>query len=180
MPLATTHILIAVILIELYRDFFVKNNKKFPRYYILIVALGSIIPDLDFAVYYFLSFFGFSINEIHRTYSHTIFIPLMLFFAGIFTYRFKIKNKVFGKKHLTLPMTFFIMTFGALLHLILDVTLSGIIMPVYPFFDYSAGLNLIEIFPLAWQDTILPVADAVLLMFWIFWMEFKLKIDNYF
>jgi len=180
MPYATTHILIAVILIELYRDFFVKNNRKFPRYYILIAAIGAIIPDLDFAVYYLLSFFGFTLEQIHRTFLHSLFIPLIFFLIGIFAWKLKIKNKQFGKKHITLPTTFFIFTFGILLHLILDAILSGNIVLFYPFTDYSIGFNLVELFPLAWQDTILPVLDAVLLLFWIFWMEFKLKISNYF
>lgn len=180
MPYATTHILIAIILIELYRDYFVKNNKKFPRYYILIAAIGSIIPDLDFVVFYFLSFFGFTINEIHRTFSHSIFIPLILFLIGIFTWQFEIKNKQFAKRHITIPTTFFILAFGTILHLILDATLLGYVMPFYPFSEYAIGLNLVKLLPLMWQDTFLPILDAVLLLFWIFWMQFKLKVDNYF
>jgi membrane-bound metal-dependent hydrolase YbcI (DUF457 family) len=180
MPYATTHILLAILLIELYRDFFVKNNKKFPRYYILIAAIGSIIPDLDIALFYVVSFFGFSFNEIHRTFLHSIFIPLIFFLAGILTYALKIKNREFEKRHITLPTTFFILTFGIVLHLVLDATLSGSIMPFYPFSKMGIGLNLVNLFPVAWRDIILPTLDAALLLFWIFWMEFRLKINNYF
>jgi len=180
MPFATTHILVAIILVELYRDYFVKNNKKFPRYYILIAAIGAIIPDLDFALYYILYFFGFSLEQIHRTFLHTLFIPLILFLIGIFFWKLEIKHKQFAKKHITLPTTFFILSAMSLLHLILDFTLAGSVMPLYPFSNYTIEINLIEFFPLAWQETILPVLDAVLLLLWIFWMEFKLKINNYF
>ena len=180
MPYATTHILLAVILIELYRDLFVKNNKKFPRYYILIAAIGAIIPDLDVAVYYGLSFFGFTLEQLHRMFSHTIFIPLILSIIGLFFWRFEIKNEQFAKRHITLPTTFFILSAMSLLHLILDATLAGYVMPFYPISDYSIGLNLVELFPIAWQGIILPTIDAILLLFWVAWMEFKLKIPDYF
>ena len=180
MPFATTHILVAVILMELFRDFIVKDNKKFPRYYILIAAVGAIIPDLDIAGYYVLSFFGFSFEQIHRTFFHTIFIPLILLLIGIFMYQMKIKNREFGKRHLHLPTTFFIFAAGSLLHLILDAVLAGQIVPFYPFSYFSIGFNLINLFPQAWHDLVLPTLDGVLLLFWIFWMEFKLKISDYF
>ncbi|MDP2628717.1 MAG: metal-dependent hydrolase [Nanoarchaeota archaeon] len=180
MPLATTHILVAIILIELFRNFFVKDNKKFPRYYILIAALGGIIPDLDIAGYYVLSLFGFTFEQIHRTFFHTIFIPLILFLIGIFIYQTKMKSKEFGKRHINLHTTFFILAAGSLLHLILDATLSGYIIPFYPFSSFSVGLNIIKLFPTAWQSLILPTLDGILLIFWIFWMEFKLKISDYF
>jgi membrane-bound metal-dependent hydrolase YbcI (DUF457 family) len=180
MPFATTHILITIILVELYRDFFIKDNKKFPRYYILIAAIGAIIPDLDVVLFLVLSSFGFTIQQLHRMFSHTIFVPLILIILGIFAQELKLKNKEFGKRHITLPMTFYILAFGSLIHLILDSTIAGAIMPLYPFNTYSIGLNLVELFPIAWQELVLPGLDAALLLFWISWMEFKLKISNYF
>lgn len=47
MPYTTTHVLIWVILIELFRDFFIKDTRKFPRYYILIMAIAAILPDFE-------------------------------------------------------------------------------------------------------------------------------------
>jgi membrane-bound metal-dependent hydrolase YbcI (DUF457 family) len=180
MPFATTHILIAIILIELFREYFIKNNKKFPRYYILIAAIGGILPDLDLAAYYILSFFDFTFAQIHRTFSHTIFIPLILFFIGIFILFFGIKSSALCKKHINLHISFFILSGGMLLHLILDAMLSGSIIPFYPFSDYFIGLNLINLFPENWRNLIAPTIDGILLIFWLFWMEFKLKIDDYF
>lgn len=180
MPFATTHILLAVIIIELFREFFIKNNNKFPRYYILIAAIGGIIPDLDVAIYFPLSFFGFTITQLHRMFSHTIFIPIILLLIGFSILGLKIKNSEFSKRHITLHTTFFILAAGTILHLILDLTLAGYIIPFYPFSNYSIGFNLINIFPIQWRDIILPTFDAVLLLFWISWMEFKLKINDYF
>lgn len=180
MPYATTHILVAIILIELFREYYFKDNKKFPRYYILIAAIGTIIPDLDIGFYYILYFFGFSLEQVHRTFLHTIFVPLILFLIGMSIMTLKIKNSEFGKRHITLHATFFILSAGSLLHLILDAIITGSITPLYPFSDYSIGLNLINIFPEAWREIIPPTLDAILLIFWLFWMEFKLKISDYF
>lgn len=180
MPYAPTHILVPIVLVELFREWFVKDNKKFPRYYIFLVAIGGIIPDLDIAGFYVLSFFGFTLEQIHRTFFHSIFIPLILLLLGIFFWKFQINNKHFAKRHMTLPAVFFILSFGAFMHLLLDFIVVGKIMPFYPFSDYSVGLDLITIFPLAWKETILGSIDAALIIFWIAWLQFKLKVSDYF
>ena len=78
MPQAVTHFLVVVILLELYREFFVKKKKSFPVHYVFIGGLAGLLPDLDIAVYYALSFFGFTIQEVHRTFSHNLFFPLKI------------------------------------------------------------------------------------------------------
>ncbi len=180
MPFTVTHVLAAIILVELFREYVIKNNKKFPRYYILIAAIGGIIPDLDIALFYALYPFGFAFEQIHRTFFHTIFIPLILFAIGFATLKFDIKSKTVRRKHLKLPGIFIILAATSLLHLILDATIAGTIMPLYPFSNFEIGLNLISIFPEEIRMTALLTLDAILLFFWIFWMEFKLKIDDYF
>ena len=80
MPYAVTHVLAAIILVELFREYIIKDNRKFPRYYILIAAIGGIIPDLDIGLVYIMHFFGFAVEQIHRTFLHSIFIPLILLF----------------------------------------------------------------------------------------------------
>ena len=82
MPQAITHILIPLILVGLFRDYFVKNKKIFPLHYVLIAGIAGLIPDLDVAAYYLLSFFGYTLNEVHRTFSHNIFVPKILFFIA--------------------------------------------------------------------------------------------------
>jgi len=180
MPYAVTHILIAIILVELFREFFIKDNKKFPRYYILIAAFGAIIPDLDFIFVYLLNPLGFTINQIHRTILHTIFIPIILLLCGAISWKLKLKNKQFGKKHLHLPTIFFLLAIMNTLHLILDALFSGQITPLYPFLDYTIGLWLVTFLPEELQQIIFQTIDGILLLFWIIWMEFKIKITSYF
>jgi len=180
MPYAVTHILVAIILIELFREYFVKDNKKFPRYYILIAAIAGIIPDFDIAAFYILYFFGFTFEQIHRTFLHTLFVPFSLLLIGIFIHHTKIKSNKIRKRHMKLSVIFYIFAAGSLLHLILDASLAGAIMPFFPLTNFSIALNLVELAPEELKDLILPTLDGILLLFWIFWMEFKLKVDDYF
>jgi len=176
MPQAVTHFLIPVILLELFREFFVRKKKTFPVHYIFIGGLAGLIPDLDIAVYYFLSFFGFTLNEVHRTFSHNLFVPLIFIFLGLLFYKFK--NKELGKHHLKLSNIFFVIAFGIFIHLLLDAIISGMVIPFYPFSTLTIGLNLISILPHPWQSTILPTLDAIMLIAWMIYLEVKHKISD--
>ena len=178
MPFAITHILAAILLIELYREYF-SSSKKLPRYYILIAAIGSMIPDLDIAAYYVLYSFGFSFEQIHKTFFHTIFIPLILLLISLFFYKTGIKNKELSKKHLKISSIFFIFAGASLLHLMLD-SLFTEVMLFYPFSLHEFGINIIKFVPEGLNFFVCPTLDGILLFLWIFWMEFKLKISRYF
>jgi membrane-bound metal-dependent hydrolase YbcI (DUF457 family) len=176
MPQAVTHFLIPVILLEIFREFFVKNKKTFPVHYVFIAGLAGLLPDFDVAAYYILSFFGLTLQQVHRTFSHTLFLPLLFLLLGLFFWKFK--NKELGEHHLKLKNIFFAIAFGTFIHLLLDATASGVVMPLYPFFTFTVGLNLILLLPSQWQSTILPTLDAVLLIFWMVYLELKHKISN--
>lgn len=176
-PHAVTHVLVAIVLLELYRRYFVKNKEAFPLHYIIIGGIAALIPDLDIALFYLLSFFGFTINEVHRTFSHTLFLPLLFFILAGASYSFK--SKKLGRKHLKLRNIFLVIGFGILVHLILDATLIGKIMPFFPLSDYSFGLNIMGFFPTQWHNTIMPSLDAVVLIAWLISLEIRHKISRY-
>ncbi len=177
MPQAITHFLIPVILLELYRHFFVKNKKSFPIHYVFIGGLAGLIPDLDIVAYYILNLFGFTIQEVHRTFSHNLFVPM--FFVALALPFYAFKNKRLGKYHLKLKTIFFIIAFGILVHLLLDATIDGTIMPLYPLSDFAVGLNLVNFLPLPWQNTIVPALDALILIAWMISLEVRHKISNF-
>tara|TARA_Y100000310_G_C20271115_1_gene618075 strand:+ start:20 stop:562 length:543 start_codon:yes stop_codon:yes gene_type:complete len=179
MPQAVTHFLIPAILIALFRDFYLRkrDRRKFPLHYVLIGGLAGLIPDFDIAVYYVLSFFGVAINQVHRTFSHNLFVPLIFLLLG-FVF-IGVRNKELGKHRLKLSTIFFVLTFGVLIHLILDGILAGSIIPFYPFFDYSIGLSLIDNLPSQFRTTIVPVIDAVLLIFWMIYLELRHRISDF-
>lgn len=177
MPHAVTHVLIAIILLELYRDYFVKNKRVFPLHYVLIGGIAGLLPDIDVAAYYILYFFGFSYSEVHRVFFHNLFVPLIFVCFALVFYKFK--SKELGERHLKLRNIFLVIAFGSLIHLILDVVISGTIVPFYPFSSLSFGLNLIKIAPLAWQESILPSIDAILLVLWLIHLEIRHKISSF-
>ena len=176
MPHALTHVLVVIVLLEIFRHYVVKRKEAFPVHYIIIGGIAGLVPDLDIAVYYLLSYFGFTINEVHRTFSHNLFVPLLFgIFAGL-SYSFK--SKKLGVRHLKLRNIFLVIAFGIFVHLVLDVLLAGAIMPFYPISNHSFGLNLISIFPTAWQPSIMPSLDALLLILWLISLEFRHRISR--
>lgn len=179
MAYAVTHMIMAIIAIELFRKLFVKNNKIFPRYYILIAAIAGLIPDLDIAAYYILYFFGFGLEQVHRTFMHSIFIPLGLFLIGMFFYTTGIKHQELRKHRMKISTIFFIFAAGTMIHLTLDM-IYGHIPPLYPYIKTNIGLDLLFKFPKTLQELIPATIDGLLFLGWLMWMQFKLKIDNYF
>ena len=140
MPYAITHFLVVVILLELFRDFFIKDKRAFPVYYVFIGGLAGLLPDLDLAMFYGLSFFGYGFNEVHRVFLHNLFIPLLLLLLGLIFYGFK--SEILGERHLKLRNIFFVIAFGSFIHLILDALVYGEVMFFYPLSYYAIGFNL--------------------------------------
>jgi membrane-bound metal-dependent hydrolase YbcI (DUF457 family) len=175
MPYAVTHVLVPLVILALFRDFVVK--KKFSLHYILIGGIAGILPDIDVAVYYILSFFGFTMNEIHRTFSHNIFIIMLFILLGtVFYYS---GDKKLGRQKIKLSMVLFVISFGIFMHLSLDFLVAGEIMPFYPLNHFKIGLNLVQLLPLAWHETIVQSLDATLLVLWLVYMEVKHKISDF-
>jgi hypothetical protein len=179
MAYAVTHALFAILAVEIFRKFSVKNNKIFPRYYILVAAVAGLIPDLDIAAYYVLYFFGFTLDQVHRKFMHSVFIPLGLFLIGIFLYKTGIKSPELRKHRLKISTIFFIFATGTIIHLILDST-YGKIFPLYPFITIPIGFDLLSLFPEDFQELIPATIDGILFLLWLAWMQFKLKIPEYF
>lgn len=177
---AVTHVLIPLIILSLFRDFLKKENKKkFPLHYVLIGGLAGLLPDLDVAAYYVLGFFGFTINQVHRTFSHNLFIVLFFIILGVIFYFSKLRIKEFGKHGLKIHKVMFVISFGIFVHLVLDALIAGVIIPFYPFQDFFIGFYLIRLLPLAWQDSFIPSLDAALLVLWIIYLEVKHKISDF-
>ena len=179
MPQAVTHFLIPAILVALFRDFYLKKRDRqtFPLHYVLIAGLAGLLPDIDIAIYYLFSFFGFAYGEVHRTFSHNLFVPLIFLILG-FVF-IGVRNRELGKHKLKLSTIFFILAFGILIHLTLDSLVAGSILPFYPLSNFEFGLDLISKLPGQFQGTIVPVIDAILLVFWMIYLELRHKISDF-
>jgi len=179
MPQAAAHILIPLILVSLFRDFCIrkKGKRKFPLHYVLIAGIAGIIPDLDIVVFWVLNFFGFTISQIHRTFGHTIFIPLAFFLLFIIFHNTNLKE--LGRHKLKLSLIFLMLAFGSLVHLVLDAVFAGFIVPIYPFSNFYIGLNLFGYLPPALEELAAPSLDAGLLIIYLIYLEVKHKISDF-
>ena len=175
MTQAVFHIVFAIILAEIVREFFVK--KKFPLYYVFIAGFAGILPDIDVVAFWILYFFGFTLESVHRTFTHSLFLPLVFF---IFALAFiKVKNIRVLKRKVNLSLLFFMLALGVFSHLVLDATIAGVIMPLYPIYTFSIGLNLVDYLPPALSEMALPCLDAGIFILWLFWLEYRHKISDF-
>ena len=177
MPQAVTHIIIALIAGSLIRDYAVKEKKRFPLHYILILGIAALLPDIDVAIYWILHWFGFTLSEVHRTFSHNLFVPLL--FLAIAGLTWKLKNKELGRHHLKIHTIFLMIALGVFIHLILDATIAGRIMPFYPLSTFSAGNNITALMPEPLNQLFFPSLDAALIILWLIYIEWKHKISDF-
>jgi len=167
MPNAVTHVLVPIILVDFYRDHFMKNKKSLPNHMIFLAGVAGLMVDIDLPLsIIFGRWLDLSIPA-HRVMSHNIWIPLTFFALSIF-FRYK-KGK-------TLEKIFLMFAIGTALHLILDFTLVGSIAPFYPVTDTMYGLNLL---PSAYWTDFAASLDAVLLLLWLAHEELTHKISDY-
>jgi membrane-bound metal-dependent hydrolase YbcI (DUF457 family) len=179
MPQAVTHVLVPIILLSVFRHIYQKKTKKrFPLQYVLIGGLAGVIPDLDIPLFWIMHYFGYSIEQVHRTFSHTVFIPIIfLFLAGISKLTIK---KRFGRNKLSMTVILVLCALGSLTHITLDATLSGYITPFYPFSDMKVGTGFpYTIFPEHIANLFIATLDGVLFILWILYLEIKHKISDF-
>jgi len=179
MPQGVTHVLIALILASFIRDFYIskKDKKNFPLHYVLIAGIAGLLPDLDIITFWILNFFGFTLSEVHRTFTHTLFLPIILLIIGILT--LNLKNHTLGRHHLNLHMIFFMLALGSFIHLILDTGIAGTIRPFYPLSNIAVGWDITSIMPYPLNNLFFPSLDAVLLVLWLLYVEWKHRISDF-
>jgi membrane-bound metal-dependent hydrolase YbcI (DUF457 family) len=179
MPQAAAHILVPLILMSLIRDYWIrrKGKKSFPLHYVLIAGIAGIIPDLDVLAYWVLYFFDFTIQQVHRTFMHSMFLVIIFLILAIVTSHRNIPQ--LGRHKLKLSVIFWMIAFGTAVHLILDALLAGYIMPFYPFSEFAVGLNLFGYLPLSLEAIAAPCLDAGLIVFYLIYLEIKHKISDF-
>ena len=179
MPQAVTHILIPIMFLSIFRHIYrKKTNKKFPLQYVLIGGLAGVIPDIDIPIFWIMHYFGYTIEQIHRTFLHTVFIPI-IFLVLAFITKLTIKKRI-GRNKLSVTIILLLCAFGSIVHLTLDATLSGYITPLYPLSDLVVGTGFpFTVFPEHMAVLLLATLDGVLFLLWILYLEIKHKISDF-
>jgi len=167
MPFAVTHILFSLIAVDLYRDYVTKHKKYFTLHTVFLAGLAGLLPDIDIPLNWLLSFFGSSIG--HGTLTHTPFFGLIFLIPGFILLR---------KNH-KVATYFFVICFGVLVHITLDLVFTGGgygIMFLYPL---STQIFQFELYRNLASPGFFAGMDAIILLAWLWHEERKHKIIDY-
>ena len=171
MPLAVTHILVPLVLADIYRDYI--SKKRFNIRYVLIAGLAGLLPDIDILIGWVLNIFKyFDISQLHRTFTHTLFFPLAFLILFLLTENYN--PRFIKRQKLKLNYIFLATAFGVLIHILLDALFSG---PVYILPNIRFGFNLIPLD--SFQGTFFAGLDAIIIVIWLIHEELKHRISDY-
>ena len=173
MPLAVTHVLLTIILVDLFRDYILKNHKKYLTLHTLMVAgIAGLLPDIDIPLNWILGSFGKTIAMLqHGGLTHTPFFALIFLIPAIILWR--------KKKHKT-AVYFFVITFGILLHISLDYLLGGgMYEGIMWFWPISSQMFKIHLLQYSNMPNLFEGIDAILLLGWLWHEEIKHKISDF-
>lgn len=173
MPLAVTHVLLTIILVDLFRDYIMKDHKKYLTLHTIMAAgIAGLLPDIDIPLNWLLGFFGRSYALLqHGGVTHTAVFGLVFLIPG-FVFWKKGKHKM--------AVYFFVICFGVLFHVFLDYLLGGGghggIMWFWPISSNAFKIHLLNYFNLSG----LPAGiDALILLGWLWHEEVKHKISDF-
>ncbi len=182
MPFTATHILIPILLAAVFRDIYNKRNKtKFPLHYVLIAGLGGILPDIDIIISVILNLFGIENWNIHKTFTHSLFFPVVFFVLFLISSKMKAKAQIcrIRRHKLKISMIFLAISFGILTHILLDSIFGQKAYFFYPFSLNDYGIDLVGYLPRDLRGAAFPLMDGFLVVIWIIYLEIKHKISDF-
>lgn len=173
MPLAVTHVLLTIILVDLFRDYVIKKRKKYLTLHtIMIAGVAGLLPDIDVPINWILGFFGKSFEIMsHGGITHTALFGLIFLIPAFILWH---------KKKYKISVYFFVITFGILFHILLDYILGGGsyegIRWLWPLSSHAFKLHLLRNFSL---NNLSAGIDAIILLGWLWHEEVKHKISDF-
>lgn len=173
MPLAVTHVILTIILVDLFRDYIMKKHKKYLTLHTITIAgIAGLLPDIDVPLNWFLNFFGYSFELLkHGGITHTVFFGLIFLIPAFILWK-KEKHKM--------ATYFFVITFGVLFHIFLDYLLGGGayegIMLLWPVSSQAFNLHLLGYLTI---ENLPASIDAIILLAWLWHEEKKHKISDF-
>ena len=162
MAYAVTHVLLVIILLDLFRHY-VFGKRKFPRYLLVVGGIAGLAPDIDIPISWIYNLFTNASVNLHGTFTHTLLIPIIfLAVAGILHYQNKMKW----------AKIFYVIAIGWFFHFVLDCTFGGYKTFFWPImtgnFCPQWGLQ-------SYAQSI----DAIILVVWLVHEEVHKKIKDY-
>ncbi len=162
MALAVTHIILTIVILDLFRHY-VFGRRKFRRYLLIVGGIAGLFPDIDFVIGWIYNFFKGTTIDIHGMFTHSLLFPLLFLLFGLLFYWGKNKKwaGIFG-----------VISAGWFLHLVLDCTFGGAKEYIWPLFIN----NFCPQFGIA---NFAPHIDAVILVIWLVHEEMHKRIKDY-
>ncbi|MBI2045146.1 metal-dependent hydrolase [Candidatus Pacearchaeota archaeon] len=171
MPHAITHILVPLLLVSVFRDFYIKKRSKkdFSLHYVLIAGLAGITPDIDIII-----------RQL-QGYTHILLIPIIFLFLFFIFRKADIKAKIcnIGRHKLKLSLIFLMFSIGTFIHIFLDSMIWAPSQIFSPFFSFEFGLNIVKNLSLVNQDNLMAILDGSFFIIWLAYLELKHKISDF-
>ncbi|MDP3734220.1 MAG: metal-dependent hydrolase [Nanoarchaeota archaeon] len=168
MALAVTHVLVVIIILELFR-YYVFEKDKFPRYLVVIGGIAGLVPDVDIPLGWFLSLVSGTTVYFHGLFTHSIFFVL-LFLALAFIRHYQDDQKW--------AKIFAVIAVGWFFHLVLDCFYGGFSSTETKLFLWP--LTIMPSFCPSWNVYLFaPHIDAILLVVWLIHEEIHGYIKKY-
>ncbi|MEK6950095.1 MAG: metal-dependent hydrolase [Nanoarchaeota archaeon] len=166
MALAVTHVLIPLVLLDLFRHYLFGKN-KFPRYLVVIGGIAGLAPDLDIPLGWLVSLLTGVPANYHGLFTHSIFFVLLFLAIGLIRHY---------QHDRTTAKIFYVIAFGWLVHLPLDCLYGGAKSFLWPWLSgtFSWCPTFIT------DDLYAMGIDAALLVLWLVHEEVQKKIKDYF
>ena len=182
MAYAVTHVIVAIVLIDLYRDYIAK--KKFSTWYVLIGGIAGLLPDIDVPVQWMASNIVGKTITFHRIWTHSVVFVVSFLIIGILFHLKKNKKltlpKSIFKKNIWkkisyghIALFFIVVGVGWLTHIVLDCGLAG---------DYNLTWlpgNPLGFCPHPLSSEHLYGLDAVILILWLVHEQWAHKIKDF-
>ncbi len=162
MGLAVTHVIITIVILDLFRHY-VFGKQKFPRYLLVIGGIAGLFPDIDIPIGWMMTLFTGTQITLHRIFTHSFIFPLLfLIIAIVLHYN---KNHKWGRIG-------YVIAAGWTLHIIFDCIYGGYLPLVWPF-------DLITSCPSWGLMKFSEGIDAIILVLWLAHEEIHNKIRDY-
>jgi|SRR3989338_2313295 len=159
---AVTHVILTIVIIDIFRDYFLK--KKFPTWIVLIGGIAGLMPDIDIPFSWLYSWLTGTNFWFHGGITHSIIIPIIFLLIGLFIW--------YRKGNRNTRIIFFAVSFGWFFHLILDCSFGGYSTLLFPFYagNFCPEFNI---------QRYAAAIDAVILVLWLLHEEIRHEIKDY-
>ena len=174
MAYAVTHVIVAIVLIDIYRDYIAR--KKFPTWFVLVGGIAGLLPDIDVPLQWTASAIVGQTIELHRIWTHSVICVASFLLIALFFHLQKHKTMVIFSRKLhywKIALFFTVIAAGWMTHISLDCAVAG---------DYN--LTWFPGFPLGfcphpWSGDSLLGLDAIILVLWLVHEEWAHKIRDF-